>query len=83
MSINLSASGCDGNNWEYKLVDSGNIAESSPEQRYLKFKLINNEVCLAVFDRIVTFKLEPIRVEGSNEIVLNIEGYQEPLTYSY
>ncbi len=83
LSINLSASGCDGNSWEYKLVDSGNIAESSPEQRYLKFKLINNEACLAVFDRIVTFNLEPIRVEGSNEIVLNIEGYQEPITYSY
>lgn len=81
--IDLSASGCDGNSWEYKLVDSGNIAESSPEQRYLKFELINNEACAAVFSRNITFDLLPIRVAGSNEIILNIEGYQEALIYSY
>ena len=83
LSIVLSASGCNGNSWEYKLVDSGNIAESLPEQRYLKFELINNEACLAVFNKNVTFNLEPVRVEGSNEIVLNIEGYPDSITYTY
>ena len=82
LSIDMSSSGCDGNSWDYKLVDSGAVAESFPEQRYLKFELINNEICQAVFTKNVTFNLEPIRIEGSNEIILHIEGYEETLTYS-
>lgn len=83
LAVSLSASGCDGNSWEFKLVDSGAVAESSPEQRYLKLELINDEDCLAVISGNVTFNLNPIRVEGSNHILLHIEDYPDPITYSY
>jgi len=83
LSMEISASGCDGNSWEYALVDSGAVAESSPEQRFLKLQLVNNESCLAVFTRTVTFDISSLQIEGSNEISLNIEGYEGGLAYSY
>jgi hypothetical protein len=48
LSVNISASGCDGITWVLTLVDSEDIAESMPPQRYLKLAPANYEVCLAV-----------------------------------
>ncbi|WP_178989757.1 hypothetical protein [Winogradskyella schleiferi] len=83
LTLDLSASGCDGNTWEFTLIDSGNIAESMPPQRYLKLSLFNNEACLAVFSREESFDLTPLRVDGTNEVLLNIEGFEEPILYAY
>lgn len=83
LTIEISASGCDGNSWKFKLVDSGAIAESSPEQRYLKFQLINEEDCLAVFKRTVSFNLTPLQINGSHEIILHLEGLESSLNYKY
>ncbi|MBC3757947.1 hypothetical protein H7U19_06000 [Hyunsoonleella sp. SJ7] len=81
--INFGASGCSGSSWEYKMVDSGAVAESLPEQRFLKFQLVNNEDCLAFFTREQSFDIRPLQIEGSNQIILNIEGFSESLTYNY
>nr|WP_321243966.1 hypothetical protein [uncultured Psychroserpens sp.] len=83
LSLSISASGCDGNSWSMVMVDSGDIAESSPEQRFLKFVLTNEEACLAFVPQERSFDLTPIKVDGSNEIILNIEGFPEALTYTY
>jgi len=83
LNIEISASGCDGNNWEFNLVDSGDIVESLPEQRYLKLQLIKEELCDAVFKRTVSFDLTPIQVSGSDDIILNLEGLESSLNYKY
>lgn len=83
LTIEIAASGCDGHSWSMVLVDSGSVAESLPEQRYLKFVFGNDETCLAVFSRSRSFDLTALQVEGSNDILLNIEGFPEPLLYSY
>lgn len=83
LTVNISASGCDGNSWSMVLVDSGAVAESSPEQRFLKFVFTNEEVCLAVFSQERSFDLSALQVSGSNEIILNIEDFPEPYTYAY
>ena len=83
LTVEISASGCDGNSWSLVLVDSGEVAESSPEQRYLKLVLTNEELCLAVVSQTRSFNLLPIQVEGSNEIILNIEGVSDAITYAY
>ncbi|MFK7781131.1 hypothetical protein [Psychroserpens sp.] len=83
LTIEISASGCDGGTWSMVLVDSGDVAESSPEQRYLKFIFTNNEACLAVFSQSRSFDLSNLRVGGSNEIILNIEEFPEPINYTY
>lgn len=83
LEVSISASGCDPNNWELTLVDSENIAESMPPQRFLKLSLITNEACLAVFDKTESFDLKALRIDGMNEVVLNIENFPELLNYSY
>ena len=83
LHIEIGASGCDGNTWGFNLVDSGAVAESSPEQRYLKFQLINEELCLAFFERTVSFDLTPLQIDGSHEIILHIEGLESSLHYTY
>ncbi|WP_204346784.1 hypothetical protein [Psychroserpens algicola] len=83
LNINISASGCDGSTWSMVLVDSGAVAESSPEQRFLKFVFTNQEVCLAVFTQERSFDLSTLQIDGSHEIILNIEDFPEPLTYTY
>ena len=83
MTLMISDSGCDSANWIMTLIDSENIAESMPPQRYLKLVLTNNEVCLAYFSKQEIFDLTSLRVEGMNEVLLNIEGLAEPVTYSY
>lgn len=83
ININISASGCDGSSWIMTLIDSENIAESFPPQRYLKLNLYNNEVCLAVFTKEESFDLTALRVEGANEVLLNFEGFEESVLYTY
>jgi len=83
LNVTIGASGCDGNTWGFSLVDSGAITESSPEQRYLKFQLVNDEACLAFFERTVSFDLRSLQINGSNEIILHIEGLESSLNYKY
>lgn len=83
LEVTISASGCSGESWEMSLVDSGDIPESMPPQRYLKFVLVNNEACLAVFSRTISFDLTPLEIQGLNEITLNIEDFPEALSYNY
>lgn len=81
--IDYSASGCDGSSWQMALIDSGDIAESFPPQRSLKLMLVNEEACQAVFGKSQYFDLTLLRVVNTNEVLLNIEGWSEQLTYTY
>lgn len=82
--LKIGASGCDGSTWQYHLVDSGAVAESLPEQRYLKFQLINEEMCEAYFNKTVSFNLSPLKIDnGVGKVILHIQGLESSLTYSY
>ena len=83
LALIVSGSGCDASTWLMSLIDSGNVAESFPNQRYLKLTLHNNEDCLAVFNKEENFDLTALRIEGANEVLLNIEGLEESILYSY
>lgn len=83
LNVNISSSGCDGTTWSLVLVDSGHVAESLPEQRYLKLVFSNSEVCDAIVTQERSFDLTAIRVMSSNDIILNIEGLDESLHYLY
>ena len=83
LNVNISASGCDGSTWVLTLVDSEDIAESMPPQRYLKLALANNEVCLAVFNKEQSFDLTGLKIAGVSEVLLNIEGFSGSILYTY
>ena len=82
--IEVEATACDGNSWEFKLVDSSDIAESLPEQRFLKLQLVNNEDCFAQIKRTVSFSIASLQIyNDSQSIILNLQGLDDQLHYKY
>ncbi|WP_298533003.1 hypothetical protein [uncultured Algibacter sp.] len=81
--LKIAASGCTGDTWGFRLVDSEAVAESLPEQRFLKFQLNNEELCLAVFEKTISFDLRVLQIHESGELLLNIDGLEDSLSYKY
>ena len=82
LTINFSASGCDGNSWELKLIDSENVFESNPPQRNLRLSLRNEELCQAFITRELTFDISNLQVDG-NQVVLNVTNSDDSVLYEY
>ena len=80
--INYGASGCDGNSWQEKLIDSELILESSPPQRNLAFSLENFELCTAYFTKEVSFDISSLQV-GGQSVFLNIENGENDFKVLY
>ncbi len=81
LNIKFGASGCDGNNWIVKLIDSGTIAESYPCQRTLRLSLDNTEMCTAVPTKEISFNIKDLQVTGNNNVILHVSG--EEILYEY
>lgn len=83
LDITVSSSGCNPVNWEMNLLSTSDFSSTAIPQKNLKVKLVNEETCLAVFQKTVSFSLIPYRLEGQNEINLFIEGWPTPINYTY
>jgi hypothetical protein len=81
LNIRFSASGCDGNTWIVKLIDSGNVAESYPCQRTLRLSLDNKEICTAVPGKEISFDISDLQIVDSDKVILQISG--EAILYKY
>ena len=82
LEVNFESSGCDGSSWIINLVASTQVAESLPPQRFMAIELDNNEACLAIIDTTLSFDLNTFRLSG-DEIVLNLQGWSEKISYRY
>ncbi|WP_086477618.1 hypothetical protein [Arenibacter amylolyticus] len=82
LKINYSSSGCSGDSWEVKLIDSGEIMESNPPQRTIRLSLKNEELCEAYITKEIRFNIRNLQVEG-NRVVLNITNADQQLLYEY
>jgi hypothetical protein len=82
MTINFSASGCDGNSWEIKLIDSGEVISGNPPRRNIRLSLKNNEDCLAFLTREISFDIEPLQVQGG-QALLNLTNNDAQILYEY
>ena len=83
LKINFSASGCDGNSWEVKLIDSEQIMKSNPLQRNLRLSLENNEDCTAVPGKTLTFDISELQILDDNQVYLNITNSDDQILYQY
>lgn len=83
LKIKFSASGCDGNSWNVKLIDSEQILESNPIQRNLRLSLENNELCAAVPSKTLTFDISELQVLNNNKVYLNITNSVDQILYEY
>jgi hypothetical protein len=81
--VNISASGCDPDNWDMNLYSTDAFFTGLPTVRAVKVEVINNEACLAVFEKTKSFDLTPFQLQNLNEIVLAIEGWPEQMSYEY
>jgi len=81
--INFGSSGCSGESWELKLIDSSHILESYPPQRNIRLSLKNEEACQAYFIREVSFDISSLQIEGVDSLYLNIENFDDQILYEY
>lgn len=72
LNIRFYASGCSGDSWIVKLIDSGVVLESDPCRRNLILSLENNEMCEAYIGKEVSFNIRELRIPGTQGVVLNI-----------
>lgn len=83
LEITIGSSGCDPELWEMNLYSVDAFYNIYPLERAVKIELINNQECLAVFDKTISFDLTPFQIDGQNELPLNIEGWDEQIIYEY
>lgn len=84
MLINFSSSGCSGDTWTIKLIDSGSIlVETSPPERTLRLSLDNEEICDAYILKNISFDISNLQVAGSNQVSLKITNNDSKITYNY
>ena len=82
LKINFSSSGCNGDTWELKLIDSEDILESNPPQRNLRLSLKNEELCEAYITKELTFDISNLQVDG-NKVQLNLTNSDKNILYEY
>ena len=82
LKINFSSTGCTGDTWELKLIDSEVILYLNPPQRDLRLSLKNEESCDAYITKELTFDVKTLRVDG-NQIILNITNSDDQILYEY
>ncbi|MCB9256274.1 MAG: hypothetical protein H6579_04005 [Chitinophagales bacterium] len=78
----FGASGCSGDSWEVKLIDSEAILESYPPQRNLRLSLKNDELCLAYFTKELSFDISNLQVDG-DRVYLNLSDSNQGVLYEY
>ena len=83
LGITFGSSGCRTDLWEENLYSTDAFYNVFPLQRDVKMELINDEACLAFFQKTVSFDLTPFQIDGQSDLPLNINGWNEQITYEY
>ena len=83
LEITFGSSGCGTDLWEENLYSTDAFYNVFPLQRDVKMELINDETCLAFFQKTVSFDLTPFQIDGQSDLPLNINGWNEQITYGY
>ena len=68
---------------EALLIDSEGIDDSLPVQRYLRLSFQDEDLCEALVEKELSFDLKPIQIQDENQIKINLEGWDNPILYSY
>ncbi len=81
LNIIIEDSGCEGNSWEVKLVDSGAVEKTKPARRFLRVSFKNEETCKAFITKEFSFNIKDLQVEGENKLLLNFG--EKSILYEY
>lgn len=83
ISFDLTASGCDGDSWEVKMIDAQIIAYTNPISKDFKVEFKNSELCTAIFTKQYYFDLLSIQESTDSIIKLNIVNAGVSKLYIY
>lgn len=83
LQITFSAAGCDGKSWKTSMVAATTVTDPLPLSKSLKLGLENDELCMAVITRTISFDLSLLKIWGTGEIALVLPGWNGELRYSY
>ena len=67
----------------FQLYDASSIMKSLPLQRNIRLSLEDNDFCEALVTEELNYDLTPLQVDGYSEVILNLQGYEASLLYSY
>jgi hypothetical protein len=82
LKINFSSSGCSGDTWKLKLIDSEVVLETNPPQRNLRLSFKNEEACEAYITKEITFDIKSLQFDR-NQLLLNITNSGDQILYEY
>lgn len=78
-----SDSGCD-DSWPVNLITPDvYISNGLVPQRPFKISIDNSQVCLAVFQKTVSFDLTKFQPENTNQLILDIQGWEDEIVYEF
>lgn len=83
LHIQFSAMGCDGESWEFKLIDSSHILDSDPCQRYLRLSLKNDENCSTRIVKDAYFDLSLVKGSNTGGIAYTLMNSGNTFLYEY
>lgn len=83
LTIRFGQSGCSDQFQSIELFDANAIGKSIPPQRYIRLSVPPTGLCGAYWVREASFNLRNLRINGTNTVLLNLEGYSQRLEYSY
>jgi len=67
----------------FQLYDAASILKSLPLQRNIRLSLEDNDFCEALVTEELNYDLTPLQVDGYSEVILNLQGYEGGILYSY
>ena len=83
LEVTIGASGCNPNDWDMNLFAVPSDATVYPPLFNAKIQLIHNQACLAVFQKTMSFDVTSLQMTGTNQVQIDIEGWNTPIIYQY
>ena len=83
LEISFNSSGCNGDTWVVKLVDSDEVSQTTPSQRMLRLSLSSEELCEAIVEKTISFDLTSIQIQVNNQVLLTIANNDSKILYEY
>lgn len=83
LRVTITAPGCDGSTWSARMIDSQEFDDSNPPTRFLRLALKNTEDCDTQVTKTYYFDVSGLRVIAFRTIMLQVDGFSQPVKYSY
>lgn len=82
LSVTFQYSGGCGNIY-YDLISNKDFLETDPVQKNLRLAFKDEDDCEAGVEITLSFSIKETQISQENSIILNLQGWEQPLVYTY